>query len=276
MFGGKEKAKKQELTLTIDDFDYTYVGKYVEDLDLIHKKNIKKIKLPSKAMKIVRKVAIIVILVSALIVGGVFALKFTREPAYFLDKVVLSQEKQSYFVDENFDFTGLYLNLTYSNGKKSYMNSIPLTISHFSQANSRGNFNVGKSTITFTGGTEVILSFAYGGKICSMSIEIERKEIKGITAKFTNGLFNLQSGDKLTNKNLFVLVDYDNYNSEILTFDSLTFKVDGVTQNYNKNSGTIDLNKNITHDSTIEITYSGHTASLRYDETSRGLIEVSA
>ena len=52
IFGKDDKNKKQELTLTIDDFDYTYIGKYVDEYDLMHRKNIKKIKLPSKYGKI--------------------------------------------------------------------------------------------------------------------------------------------------------------------------------------------------------------------------------
>lgn len=275
IFGGKDKNKKQELTLTIDDFDYTYIGKYVEDLDLIHKKNIKKIKLPSKALKIVRRVAIVLVLIGVLIGGAIFAINFTKEPIYFLDKVTLSQDSQTYFVDENFDFTGLYLYLTYSNGKNSYTTSTPLTISYFSQANSRGNFNAGRNSITFTGGTEVTLSFAYGGKLCSMAIEIERKDNIGITAKYTNGLFELRSGDLINSKNLIMLVDYENYNSEVLDLDTFTLKVDGVTQTYDKGTSSILLNRNISHSSVIEITYNSYSVNLTYNADAKGIIEVN-
>ena len=68
IFGGNNKDKKQELTLTIDDFDYTYTGEYLDEYDLVHIKNIKKIKLQHKHSKLIKRLAIAA---SVLIVVGV-------------------------------------------------------------------------------------------------------------------------------------------------------------------------------------------------------------
>ena len=46
--GFAAKNKTKELTLTIDEFDYTYVGQYLEEFDLMHIKSIKKIRLQKK------------------------------------------------------------------------------------------------------------------------------------------------------------------------------------------------------------------------------------
>lgn len=275
VFGGKNKNKKQELTLTIDDFDYTYVGKYVEEYDLIHRKNIKKIKLPNKALKIVKKVAIIVVLIGALIGGIVFAINFTKEPAYFLDKVTLSRETQTYFTNESFDFTGLYLQLTYTNGKSSYSQQTPLKIDYFSQANSKGNFNAGRNTITFTGGSEVTLGFIYGGKLCNMLISIQNKNSTGLTVKYTNGMFDLEAGSVITSKNLFALVNYENYNSELLNLNSLSLKVDGVTQIYDSEKEGFVLSRATTHSSVIEVSANANSrykVELKYQEDAKGII----
>ena len=71
LFGDKDKGKKQELTLTIDDFDYTYVGQYIDEYDLMHMKNIKRIKLQKKYPKWMKK-AIIAASVIAVVGVGVF------------------------------------------------------------------------------------------------------------------------------------------------------------------------------------------------------------
>ena len=55
LFGDKAKGKKDEVTLTIDDFDYTYTGQYLDEYDLMHMKAIKKIRLQRKYPKGLKK-----------------------------------------------------------------------------------------------------------------------------------------------------------------------------------------------------------------------------
>ena len=281
VFGGKDKNKKQELTLTIDDFDYTYVGKYLEEYDLIHKKNIKKIKLPSKALKIVRRVAIVLVLIGALVGGVIFAINFTKEPVYYLDNVALSQESQTYYVEEDFDFTGLYLYLTYTNGKNSYTKTTPLNISHFLQSYSRGGINAGRSTITFKGGSEAVLGFGYGGKICTLQIKIKKKEESSLTVKYTNGLFDLETGSMITSRNLFALINFTeetDYNSEMINLKDLSIYVNSTKLTYSHtsdNEGFV-VNQNLTHSSVITVSYETFTVNLTYVDGSTTINEVTS
>ena len=59
------------------------MGKYVEDYDLIHMKNIKRIKLTNKHKKLIQRIVVGAVAVLVLIVGGIVAYKMTRaEPVY--------------------------------------------------------------------------------------------------------------------------------------------------------------------------------------------------
>ena len=277
IFGKDDKNKKQELTLTIDDFDYTYIGKYVDEYDLMHRKNIKKIKLPSKYGKILKKVAIIVVAIGILVGGIIFAVNFTAEPAYYLSSISLSQYEQSYFVNENFDYTGIYIYATYSNGKNSYTETISLKNDYYRASLSRGAFTAdSRSNITFNQGTEAYLGFSYGGLTCTIKINIKTKIEESLTVKYTNGLFELSSGDTISNRNLFALIDYSNYNSELLELSSLRIYVDGSALTYDITSRAFILTNDITESSIISIMYDDYTVTLTYIEGSRGINQVTS
>ena len=160
-----------------------------------------------------------------ILVGGIiFAVNFTAEPAYYLSSISLSQYEQSYFVNENFDYTGIYIYATYSNGKNSYTETISLKNDYYRASLSRGAFTAdSRSNITFNQGTEAYLGFSYGGLTCTIKINIKTKIEESLTVKYTNGLFELSSGDTISNRNLFALIDYSNYNSELLELLSLHF-----------------------------------------------------
>ena len=79
LFGGKDKGKGKELTLTIDDFDYSHTGQYIEEFDLMHLKGIKRVRIHKKHSKWVKRLSIAASIVAVIAVGIVLALQFTRK-----------------------------------------------------------------------------------------------------------------------------------------------------------------------------------------------------
>ena len=272
VFGKDGRGKKQELTLTIDDFDYTYVGKYVDEYDLMHKKNIKKIKLPSKYAKVIKRISIAVLIVAVLVVGIVLGIKLTSEKPYYLVSVSLSQSEQTYFAGESFDFTGLYLYAKYSNGKNSYTETLKLKKEYYTAVGSEGSFTNVNNVFTFlSGGSKATLAFTYGNAKCQINIKIEQKESESLTVKYTNGIFNLKQGEEISVKNLFALIDYSNYNSELLNLSSVRVSIDGTNLDYNANTKSFAVTSDLSEDSVITVKYGSYSVNLIYVEDSTGV-----
>ena len=281
---GKGKNKKQELTLTIDDFDYTYVGKYVDEYDLMHKKNIKKIKLPSKYGKIIKKIAIAVIIVSFIAVGIFLGVKMTSEKPYHLISISLSQTEQTYFANEEFDFTGLYLYAHYSNGKKSYTEKLKLDKAYFDLQNSGGSYQNTSTGFRFLSESpKAVLAWDYYGAKCSLNIKIKTKKSDGITANYMNGLFELKADDQINAKNLFVLIDYNketNYNSELLAMSNYEIYIGAVSDNkkihYNSTSKSFVLDEDLSKSTVLTVVYNGYSVELVYVEGATEMNVVSS
>ncbi len=210
-----DKKRKQELTLTIDDFDYTYVGQYIDDYDLIHMKNIKRIKLKRKYPKWMKKALIASSLVVVIGVGVFLGVFLTRQVPVTLKSVSLNQTQNNYYVSEVFDYTGLYLIAEYTDGStkkiklnKSYLN-LGGVLGRVEHVGSDGR------DIQFLNGTIAYLPFTYteGEKSFSVTytVNIHKKVEDGLECVYTNGLFNLQAGDYITDAVLKTFVDYGNY-----------------------------------------------------------------
>lgn len=223
IFGGNNKDKKQELTLTIDDFDYTYTGEYLDEYDLVHIKNIKKIKLQHKHSKLIKRLAIAA---SVLIVVGVaitLSIVLTRKTPVFLKSISLSKTEQSYYLNESFDYTGIYILAEYSDGR---VERIKLSKDYF--YDSQGYVERPGNELVFTDGQEAMLYFKYQEKQASIKINILRKEMTGMFVEKSKRLENLSYGDYITQEDLLIFVRYSNYPDELINFsDKLTIAVGG-------------------------------------------------
>lgn len=267
LFGNKDKSKKQELTLTIDDFDYTYVGQYIDEYDLMHMKGIKKVRLQRKYPKHLKKflIAACVVLIAGL--GGFLGYYFTRETPVYLKSVALNQTENNYYIYENFDYTGLYLIAEYSNGVKQY---IPLNGNYLVDIIGRVERN--GDDIQFTGGTLAELTFSYQGFNVNYSVNILEKIKEGLIALYSPGFFNLQSGEYITDDYLKILCDYGDYGQELLDLSSseIELYVNDTKLNYVTNSGENKsgflLTENLTESSTIRVSYQGIELEFTYDE----------
>ena len=267
LFGNKDKAKKQELTLTIDDFDYTYVGQYIDEYDLMHMKGIKKVRLQRKYPKHLKKflIAACVVLIAGL--GGFLGYYFTRETPVYLKSVALNQTENNYYIYENFDYTGLYLIAEYSNGVKQY---IPLNGNYLVDIIGRVERN--GDDIQFTGGTLAELTFSYQGFNVKYSVNILEKIKEGLIAFYSPGFFNLQSGEYITDDYLKILCDYGDYGQELLDLSSseIELYVNDTKLNYVTNYGETKsgflLTENLTESSTIRVSYQGIELEFTYDE----------
>ena len=267
LFGNKDKSKKQELTLTIDDFDYTYVGQYIDEYDLMHMKGIKKVRLQRKYPKHLKKflIAACVVLIAGL--GGFLGYYFTRETPVYLKSVALNQTENNYYIYENFDYTGLYLITEYSNGVKQY---IPLNGNYLVDIIGRVERN--GDDIQFTGGTLAELTFSYQGFNVKYSVNILEKIKEGLIALYSPGFFNLQSGEYITDDYLKILCDYGDYGQELLDLSSseIELYVNDTKLNYVTNYGETKsgflLTENLTESSTIRVSYQGIELEFTYDE----------
>lgn len=267
LFGNKDKSKKQELTLTIDDFDYTYVGQYIDEYDLMHMKGIKKVRLQRKYPKHLKKflIAACVVLIAGL--GGFLGYYFTRETPVYLKSVALNQTENNYYIYENFDYTGLYLIAEYSNGVRQY---IPLNGNYLVDIIGRVERN--GDDIQFTGGTLAELTFSYQGFNVNYSVNILEKIKEGLIALYSPGFFNLQSGEYITDDYLKILCDYGDYGQELLDLSSseIELYVNDTKLNYVTNYGETKsgflLTENLTESSTIRVSYQGIELEFTYDE----------
>lgn len=257
MFGDGDKNKKQELTLTIDDFDYSYTGQYVDEYDLVHLKNIKKIKLQSKHKKLTKR---LIIAASVLLVVGIavtLGIVLTRKPQVYLKAVSLSQTEQTYFLNETFDYRGIYIISEYSNGTitKTKLNS-----SHFTD--STGYVERPSSTeLVFADGTDATLYFTYAGFRTSIKINIVQKVVSGIEMKTSSDFRSLKTDEYLTEDDLLVFVNYSNYLSEKIDLSKVIVRInyERLPDYDEENKGirlTTDLSS-LGEDDFLEIEYEG-------------------
>ena len=208
LFGTGDANKKKELTLTIDDYDYTYTGQYLDEFDVSHLK-IKKIRLQNKYAKKIKKIALIASICLTLIGGGVAAFLLTREKPVYLKSITLNQEAGKYFINDYFDYAGLYILAEYSDGR---IERIKLDSSHLQTDQNVGNIAQKGDDLQFTGTQPAALTFAYKGKTVVYNIVVTNKEPSGLAAIYSNGLFNLDVGDEISQDNLKLLVKYSNFN----------------------------------------------------------------
>ena len=240
MFGDKEKAKKQEITLTIDEFDYSYVGQYLEEYDLMHMKNIKKVKIQRKHSPKLRKFLIAAVLVVLVGVGAFLGYFFTRKAPVVLTSITLNQltSEDRYYEEDIFDYTGLYLITEYSDGKTE---KIKLTEDYFNSSESTKITLTGedRNEIQFGSSGVANLVFSYGGFNVTYTVNVLRKRQEGIHALYSDAIFNVAQNEYITEDMLKVFIDYGGYGSEFIELSSLIkIKVDGVyCDDYNKNYG---------------------------------------
>ena len=138
--------------------------------------------------------------------GGLAAFFLTRETPVYLKSISLNQEAGSYYVNDYFDYAGLYILAEYSNGR---VDKIKLKPSHLQQK--FGNIVETADGIYFDGVKPAELVFGYGGKTVTYAVTVENKRAVDLAAIYSEGLFNLSQGDLINSKNLKILVKYSNF-----------------------------------------------------------------
>lgn len=265
LFGDKGKNKKQELTLTIDDFDYTYVGQYLEEYDLMHLKNIKRVRLQRKKNKKLRKAMLIISIVLIVGLGGFLAYFFTRETPVYLKNVTLSQTSHDYYVNEIFDYTGIYINLEYSDGT---VKRIKLTSDYLVDATGKvEKTGENNSDLQFMSGTSATLYFKYQDFQMTYTVNILKKNEKGISLIYSDGLFNLKAGDFVNSDYIIFMINYGEYGEELseITQNGVKMFVDDVACEKSKNG--FKLPADLSKTSKIKITYLTYEIEFSYNET---------
>lgn len=229
LYGGKEKNKKAEVTLTIDDFDYTYIGQYLEEYDLMHLKNIKKVRIQKKRSPKLKKFLIIATMVVVVAVGAFLGFYFTREVPVYLKGVTINQNERSYYVNQKFDYTGLYLLAEYSDGT---VKRVKLESKYFNNDLTTGKIErTGEENdeIMFANNGTANLVFTYQGFNVEYTVNVIRKVETGIHAIYTSGIFELGVNGYITNELLNVFIEYGEYGEELVDFSqSISVTVDGV------------------------------------------------
>lgn len=266
LFGEKSKNKTEELTLTIDDFDYTYVGQYVDEFDLMHMKNIKKIKLKRKYPKHMKKVLIAASIALVVGLGAFLGFYFTRDIPVTLQSISLNQSEHDYYIYEKFEYDELYIYAKYSNG---VVKKIPLTSEYISTI--IGIYEFDGNDIKFTGGKRAELTVNYYGYTAIYTVNIKEKVLEGIYAVYAPDLFNLENGKYITEDYLKIMLDYGDFGKEKVDFSlsGLKVYVDGIEMKYtvDKNDKTQKgflLTMNTTTSSVIKITYSSSVLEFSY------------
>lgn len=231
---GPSAEKKKELTLTIDDYDYTYTGQYLDEFDVSHLK-IKRIRLQNKYAKKIKKIALIASLVMVVVGGAVGAYFLMRETPVYLKSISLNKLEDTYFVNQEFDYSGLYILAEYSNGK---VERIKLKPSHLQDK--VGNIVQEGDVLQFTGTQPASLTFAYGGKTVDLSVTIATKQTSGLKAHIADGLFNLDAGDKISQKNLRLILKYSNFDATYLDYsgENTQIYINNALCNYDSASGS--------------------------------------
>ena len=266
LFGASNKNKKQELTLTIDDFDYTYTGQYVDEYDLMHLKNIKRIKLQKKYPKWMKKAIIATSAVAVVGIGVFLGFYLTRDIPVYLKGVSLSQVGHDYYVDEVFDYTGLYLIAEYSDGSKQ---EIKLDKTHLKGVIGRvEHVGTDGKDIQFLSGNAAVITFNYQGFDVEYTVNILKKVETGLQAIYTNGLFNLRTNQYISDSVLNLLVDYGAFGkSEIkLSNPAIEVYIDGSTDKLAYVAGEgFKLETDLSTSSTIKVVYKYNNGASRIE-----------
>ncbi len=232
MYGGKDKGKGNDVTLTIDDFDYTYIGQYLEEYDLMHMKNIKRVKIQRKRSPKMKKFLLAASLVVIIAVGSVLAFLFTRKTPVYLKSVSLNQTERSYYIDERFDYTGLYFLAEYSDGE---IKKVKLENTHFNNNLSTGKIErVGEENehIVFVNNGTANLVFSYEGFNVDYEVTVKRKTDTGLSAIYSSGIFNVSANGYITEDLLKVFVNYGELGKEHVKYtatNGVSVLVDGVS-----------------------------------------------
>ena len=253
LFGGKDKNKSTEVTLTIDDFDYTYIGQYLEEYDLMHMKNIKKVKIQRKKSPKLRKFLLISSIILVVAIGGVCAFLFTRKKPVYLKNVTLNQTERTYYFNDKFDYTGLYFIAEYSDGS---IEKIKLETSHFNNDLSTRIERAGENNeeIVFAYNNTAHLVFTYQGFNVNYDVKVAKKAELGIHALYTSGLFGIDSNGFITNDYLDFYIEYEDVGVEVAEFNAnFVVIVDEVECTYTKDGFKVANGTNV--DSKIEIRY---------------------
>lgn len=272
LYGGKDKNKKDELTLTIDDFDYTYIGQYLEEYDLMHMKNIKKVKIQKKRNPKLKKFLIISSVVLVVALGAVLGFLFTREEPVYLKAVTLSQKERVYNINGIFEDTGLFYYAEYSDGT---VKKVKLEMSHFNSDLSTGKFvKTGENNedIMFENVGTANLVFTYEGFNVTYVVTVTRKNETGIQAVYNSKIFNLNNGDVITTDDmLWFFIEYEDDTEHPVYTDfskSLVVIVDETEYTYQTgqtNGYRITGGSNTS--STIKIRYGNFEKTLEYGKT---------
>ena len=241
LFGDKDRNKKDELTLTVDDFDYTYVGKYIEEFDLMHVKNIKHIRLKNPYAKKIKKALIAASVVFALVIGGFAGFYFTRQTPVTVTSVTLSQNASTsiYHTGDDFCFDGLDINVKYSDKTTKKVKLSKQYLDHIEG----GGYEILNDKIQFLGGS-VLMVFNYEGNTLNYSVEVKNRELQGIKVSYADGIFDLKKDEYIVGypngKNDFVVkFDYGDYYgySKNGSYSYITIKVDGMICSYENGRG---------------------------------------
>ena len=266
LFGGANKNKKQELTLTIDDFDYTYTGQYVDEYDLMHMKNIKRIKLQKKYPKWMKKAIIAASVIVVVGVGVFLGFYLTRDIPVYLKSVSLSQVEHDYYVDEVFDYTGLYLIAEYSDGTQK---QVKLDKTHFKGVIGRvEHIGADGQDVQFLSGNSAVLTFNYEGFDVEYTVNILKKVESGLQAIYTNGIFDLKTNEYISASTLNLLVDYGAFGkAEIkLSNPAVEIYVDGSADKLQYVSGEgFKLETDLSRTSTIKVVYKYNNGASRIE-----------
>lgn len=267
-FGAGGKNKKEELTLTIDDFDYTYIGKYVDEYDIIHMRDIKRIKLPNKHKKLIKRLSFAAAAIVVIVVASIITYNIVRVKPEYLQSVSLSQATQTYYKNEYFDYTGIYMVAKYSTGRVA---RLPLTASNYVDCS--GGYveeSYDKTLLRFTGGSGTLLHFEFDGFVGEsnastsliLSITIVEKKEDGLNVMYSDGIFDLKSGDLINSDYLLPLVEYQDYNdrevySTKLSLSDVNIKViiDGNVIGYDSVNKGFVVESDILPTSKIEVSY---------------------
>lgn len=265
MFGGKD-GKKDEITLTIDDFDYTYIGQYLEEYDLLHMKNIKKVRIIRKKSPKLKKFLIAAAIVLLVGTGAVLGFLFTRPEAVYLKEVTLNQSERLYYVNENFEDTGLYFIAEYSNGVTK---RIKLTSAYYNAERSTGIIDrsgENNETISFKAVGNANLVFSYEGFYVTYAVTVSKKNETDVHAFYTDKIFNMAPESTINDKILTVLAEYqdEEENPTEIDFSEVELYING--NKCTTNNEGFFVENGTTSGSEIEIKFGKFTKTLVYGQ----------
>ena len=217
------------------------------------------------------KKAIIAASVVAVVGVGVFlGFYLTRDIPVYLKGVSLSQVEHDYYVDEVFDYTGLYLIAEYSDGSKQ---QIKLDKTHLKGVIGRvEHVGADGQDIQFLSGNAAVMTFNYQGFDVEYTVNILKKTETGLQAIYTNGLFDLTTNNYISSSVLNLLADYGAFGKAELKLSnpSVEIYVDGSTDKLRYVSGQgFLLETDLTRSSTIKVVYkyNGGASSIELDIT---------